>query len=361
VLLVGIAIYVVPRWLFPQLDATYQKGTDHLSLAVMIAAIVGFGYEWAAHDKKIEELVEDLNTLVHEDAKEAFPRVVELMFQKAEAVKGVSRAKGQIDPHDQLKNDLVTLASSIAILDEHDWAAHFVSIEFISKIVNYASEAAANLAGAASTNQGEYTLTLPARAEKLADEILANQMDALQKNESFDVISDFSSWRPQTLDQFEAARIRAMSRNVRVRRVFCYFTHDSCLPVSEVKRILREHWDQALASQHGGKACYEVALCSDLCAAYPHVGIFSTKGQKVCFSPTSGKGLSEFRFLRASAAQLFEDCWRRATAVTKGQAPTDLSLILGSVDERWWSRFEGSTPGPRAVADPPPTPAAAAG
>jgi hypothetical protein len=60
----------------------------------------------------------------------------------------------------------------------------------------------------------------------MADQILSTQMGLMESGDSYDVISDITSWRDNPLEDFRRESVKALIKRVKVRRVFSRFRLD---------------------------------------------------------------------------------------------------------------------------------------
>ena len=149
----------------------------------------------------------------------------------------------------ELIENLGTLIGAVSVLNaDKSWATDRY-ITFISGLLNSVLDRnAMELKALLTTN---CHLKFPKNAAEMADQILAEQMNAMQKNDGYDVISDIPSWRNGQLSRFHLATKQAITKKgVSVRRVFNlqWTTNDpepANLKADEISNILMEHWHAA--------------------------------------------------------------------------------------------------------------------
>jgi TIR domain-containing protein len=145
----------------------------------------------------------------------------------------------------ELIKNLGTLIGAVSVLNaDKSWATDRY-ITFISGLLNSVLDRnAMELKALLTTN---CRLKFPKNAAEMADQILAEQMNAMQENDAYDVISDIPSWRNEQLSRFHLATEQAVTKKgVSVRRVFNLdWTSDDPEPPKlksdEISNILLEH------------------------------------------------------------------------------------------------------------------------
>jgi hypothetical protein len=215
-----------------------------------------------------------------------------------------------------------------------------VLVRFVEKLLKYSGDAAWTL-----SPEGSGPLNLPKTATVLAADILSEQMTALDKDDAYEVISDFTTWHSRELDKLRNTIKTAVKRGAHVRRVFARFDHDAKhMTADDAKAILQEHYTIATEC-HG----YELAVSVDLSE---HIGTFTIGGAPISFRPPNGD-LSRMS-VQHTANDVFGGCWegalkmRRATRSRNSRQTLFLSFdeLCGELEKRdstWWTRFRRST------------------
>jgi hypothetical protein len=112
-----------------------------------------------------------------------------------------------------------TLVGAVTTLQQRrDWANDRY-INFISGLLNSVIDL--NVERIKSLPQGgDWTLVFPRTAAEMADDVLSEQMKAMDAGDSYDVISDVASWHNSQLEKLQAETLSAVKRGVNIRRVF---------------------------------------------------------------------------------------------------------------------------------------------
>jgi len=316
----GILLIYLTAWRFKPEELNESLGS-HFGVALFVAGSVGFGYELLHLRREFRDRVSELSDRVRElviiNAKEAeqhWPTVLSrrLGGDKADAV------------HLEVQNRITLIVDAINTLDREQWAASFVSAKSISVLLGYASRAADALAKAHPSG-GQHTLFLPKTSASIADDILTEQLYALNDGDSYDVVSDFATWARGDIPKFWTATKKVLvAKAVTVRRVFVHFEYDSDLPLDKAYGALQKHWRLAETTRRNWIAAllghsprggviprYQVGVC--LNESNPrHVGIFRYGGRAVRFEPRSAGDLSEIDISRAEGNGLFDKLWPNA-------------------------------------------------
>lgn len=163
---------------------------------------------------------------------------------------------------DLIKN-MGTLVEAVSDLQRNpDWANDRY-INFISGLLNSVIDV--NIVRFKNLRLGgDRPLLFPRVAAEMADDILAEQMKAMEKGDHYDVISDVVSWRDGQLEKFQEQTKKAVERGVVVLRVFNLLRpfHESLEP-EEVKEILKIHLQDSKEWQSTEKGKYEIKVLAD--------------------------------------------------------------------------------------------------
>lgn len=316
---------------------------EHIGIGLIVSAIAIFFYEWGAHIKETIDLSgrltnavehtkrmmeaihmnERLNQLNTARAQERLVWCLDTLIGGADRV-AAEKPKYVRNVVANCKNLVLSLAS---LHSRNDWACEqyltFIS-DHIEKVVGHNAEAFSKLYEKA----GEQHFIVPPTAAQMADEILAAQMQSLNKGGRYDVISDLPSWQGNQLDQLhKATRYAIEQKDVHVRRVFNLIRG---IPPG-TKQILLRHLEHSQKWRgQTEEAVYDVKILGVNAykklrsKAYSlqkieeaHFGIFINGDDKVRFKVTerdlSDMGLSKDPTMVDPSLTMFEDIWRFAT------------------------------------------------
>jgi hypothetical protein len=306
---------------------------SHLGVASLVSGVVGVFYELTLDRARYNEAVESLSLLGSTDSP-AKLRGALLSLLPTHAPE-VDKVPGMSELHSNMRGHIERIVDKTRAL-EQEGRARLVLIRFVEKLLKYSADAASTLSPSGGL------LSLPVSATVLAAEILSEQMGAMTKGDSYDVISDFSTWQSRELAVFREKIRAVVTKGVRVRRVFAHFGYDA-VRMSETiaKEILREHWEVAKEFPE-----YELAVSVH---SYEHVGTFTCGGAPISFRVPNGD-LSQMTVLR-SHPEGFGKCWAEAIK-SRRSGPGDLKATrvvefnaflqeVADKDSTWWSRFVG--------------------
>jgi hypothetical protein len=355
-LLVGGALLVLSHYLKGSLgaDSLWAPLAEHLGISFWVAAIAVFFYEWGAHVKKTFQLAEKLAHLLSGKAEERLKDCLEILL-------GGTNSDQPEDIRNVASNCQALVLAISELKKEQTWAhdryVRFVS-SFLDKFVGQNAESFKNLLAG---GRDDYLFKLPSTAASVADQILAEHMNALTGNDRYDVISDLVSWKGDQMEQFQEATARAVSRGrVRVRRVFNLLLHPSVL-LDEPERttgeqcriILEKHLMASGQSPKRNKqARYEVKALTQSALANSrikreqirdaHFGVFfhNKDGVKIRFK-VSSSDLSEMHLCSdherlKESEELFKKVWEAAESLT----PDLINEIVEAVEREG----QGSAP-----------------
>jgi len=386
------------RW-HSVLNESVHLVLEHVAMAFVVAGIVGFGYEYSDHVKRLREIVDRLeksaeqaitNLSAATDAQmrrftdETARRIdefVKLLRSEADIALPMAFAKIFADtpPDARLEDRSNDLYGAIKDIRRRKLWIDSISLRFIGEFLDYASRIAKKLASEGIQTGETLTLELPISSLTLADKILADEMRALHAGDAYLVVSDFGSWcwppelqeekeasthQSFALSEFEKATVAAVetydsernSGGVIVKRLFCRFNGDRGVSRQEAETVLRLHWAAATQSalQENGLHFYQVGFLhrrafADLGVEQVHRGMFVHEQQALCFMPT-GPRLSEMKLDMVKDVKKrrdeFERLWARALKFEEiQQGPTGNRVITRGVDDilatlgrNWWRR-----------------------
>ncbi|HEX8844313.1 MAG TPA: hypothetical protein VF791_06700 [Pyrinomonadaceae bacterium] len=316
---------------------------EHLGIGLIVAAIAIFFYEWGAHIKETIGLSTRLTGAI-EQTKHMMEAInmnerlnnlnkgtaeIKLVWCLDTLIGGPARhitAKPEYVRKliDNCQNLVFSLAS---LRRQNDWGSEqyltFIS-NHIEKVVGHNAEAFSKL----YEKTGEQHFMVPPTAAQMADEILAAQMQSLNKGGRYDVISDLPSWQGTQLNHLHKATRCAIEENdVQVRRVFNLMRGTP----KGTKEILLRHLEHSQKWRGQTKqAVYEVKILG--VGAYKklkqrghsldsiekaHFGVFINGAEKVRFKVTepdlSDMELSKDPALVEPSLNMFDAVWRFAT------------------------------------------------
>lgn len=255
-LLIGLLLFLLEHHLKPHYvpDDFGVRLLEHLGVGFWVSSIAVFFYEWGAHIKKTMELSEELVKVLTVKAQDALEESLLIMLGKDSQI---------------LREKLAQLVNDIGMLQQQPtWVGNgYVGVVewLLDEVVLQNVQAFGKLKEGALE-----TFAVPPNAAEMADQILAAQMRVMKSKDSYDVISDITSWRNDGLEVFKEASSAAMVKEgVRVRRIFNLFHLDlpevdnplyeeSC---KEAISILEDHFEYAGIYKNtntGGK--YEVRI-----------------------------------------------------------------------------------------------------
>jgi hypothetical protein len=321
-LLIGLALVAVADLLHAH-ETIYLTILEHVGMGFIVAAIAVFGYEWRSHSKITLELSSRLTSLLVATGKEALDRALdELIPTENRDLPAVLRGFSQ-------DCRSVILAISSLALSTRRLDHHYAS--FLAGL--HRSIVKQNADGLLDLQAGRLAMfQAPDTGAVLADEILAAQMRATQKQECYQAISDLASWKDKKLDDFLAASVAALKRGVHIQRIFNITDAIVGSFGTSDEAVLRRHLE--LAQQwkpKRGRPGYEVrlygpsersrsnrALANDL--DHIHVGIFCIdNGEKVRYE-VAGRDLSNLLIAKNSVSRMpidFEHLWSDSTYLTQ--------------------------------------------
>jgi hypothetical protein len=241
---------------------------EHLGLGLIVSSIAVFGYEWRSHVKKVVDLSGKLQQSIKEVARirETLRKtgtLLELLTKESnQSLDASLRAFLGEDNHLLLTN-LRRFIETISEIqkDEANNETQTENQDEYFKLVKkqYISVTEWLLQRTVLTNAlqfkkvvegGEGHFNVPATSGDMADTILATQMSIMHEEDSYDVVSDVSSWRDNLLKEFKKESIKKInSKKFKVRRVFNLFRPGLPLPHSATYKdacdrtiqTLREH------------------------------------------------------------------------------------------------------------------------
>lgn len=284
-LIIGLALIIIaettglkerPEWLLH----IFGLSLEHLGLGLIVSSIAVFGYEWRSHVKKVLDLSRKLEQSIHdveqiretiretgtllellsksgdktlEPALRTFlgeenPSLCKSLRQFVEAIYEIQRDKADDVslPENEYKYRKLVKKRYIGVTEWLLQRTVLANARQFQKVID----------------GGEGHFTVPATSGEMADVILAAQMSIMSEGDSYDVISDVSSWRDNLLKEFKAESIsKIKSREVKVRRVFNLFRHglppaDSSSYQEVCKKTIRTLYDHLSASVNLSKKAW---------------------------------------------------------------------------------------------------------
>jgi len=261
-------------------------GLDHLGMALFVAAIAVFGYEWQSHYKQLFDKLIELKTMLG-DLKD---------IVRGQAHVGIDAGLRALFPDEthelnrQIRTSLKSIVTTVDVSEtEHQWNRDVYIALVTGALTSVAdfSRIGVELGKATSV----CTLRIPSAAE-LADFMLAAQMSCMQAGDEYKVVSDFSSWATG-LSHFMEATERGAARGVVVTRIFYPFPYDASVGVDGAIDVLEKH--RALAKRYPG--AYRVAITTASSVVATHEGIFVHGNSVLKFRPLD-RELRRIEFLQ---------------------------------------------------------------
>jgi len=212
---------------------------EHGGLGLIVSALAVFGYEWRSNAKKAFDLTEELVRLREVEGIEAIHRGLEAVFG------------GEVhNLPENLKtvfNSLKKVIAAIQELNKNKSWANRQYIGFVSDLLDTSLLNAVNLSNLEKEEVNWMDFIVPVTAAKLADKFLAKHMMALTAGDTYEVISDFTSWQGRQLEEFHNdATKQAVKNGAEVIRVFNLLSvRDEEVSEEQVREILRKHLKDA--------------------------------------------------------------------------------------------------------------------
>lgn len=212
---------------------------EHVGLGLIVAAISVFGYEWGARWSETIGLSKRLEELLVAQGPQALDRALgELIgFDKRRLPGGARDIAANCTTVIMAISNLLRTPAEGARRRVDEQYASFVS-GLLKSVVAKNADALVNL-----RQKAEVRFKVPATAAVLADDILAAQMRALKKGDTYEVVSDLGSWRGEQLQDFSDATRSAVESGVVVQRIFNLFgdAGDNKLTGIDIGNILHSH------------------------------------------------------------------------------------------------------------------------
>lgn len=260
-LFIGLAL-LLWQALLPNTESLGGKLLEHLGVAFLVTAIVILFFEAGSNEKKIHESLKTLNQLVRGRAEEKMNTCYDLIFRDDQ---------GEQPSHlKKACENLRTLSSYILNLNEQRLWAKDKYIDFINYLLeDVVLRNAVNLVQIGGKGSENFHVPSPA---KIAEKILTLQMSAMEKGNTYDVVSDISSWQNNQLGGFRDETGERVAYGVKVRRIFNITRLDKVLDrmaghdedtfkINEIREILEEHLKDSEAwGMDNGIPRYEVRV-----------------------------------------------------------------------------------------------------
>jgi hypothetical protein len=223
---------------------------DHLGIAFIVSSIAVFGYEARAHKVKTEALVKRLHALILEQREPALISALTEMF----AEKDGRLSKIATEVSGQCQKLVDALFKLLQPADDARSRINEQYASFVSGLLEKLNKNAEMLVQIHAAKGGDFEVT---KTAEYADAILAAEMNALQKGDKYEVLSNLRSWDNHQLQKFTDATELAVKRGVVVHRIFNIFsdTNDLGLDIGAVREVLEEHlkYVQTWKKRHGGE------------------------------------------------------------------------------------------------------------
>ena len=235
---IGVGFILIPHYFSSLLDQHHTTGLviEHLGLGFIVSSIAVFGYEWRSHARNVIELSKKL----HKSLEDVERIRKTMILSKAQVDVLTTSAEEALDSSLKvyigedwaaLREDLKALINAVYHVQQHktwvrdrylkvvQWLLHESVVDNAQSFVYLTDQ----------HPHGEQHFKVPI-PPKIADQILTTQMELMERGDTYDVISDITSWRDNALDEFRKESLRALLEGVKVRRVFNRFRLD--LPIS---------------------------------------------------------------------------------------------------------------------------------
>jgi hypothetical protein len=231
--------------------------SEHLGIGFIVAALAVLFYEWGAHLKETVELNKRLiGSLAEAKVIIKSLNLTEILYTRIETntTRGLKKCLdtliiGPTCPKDSqhlqdASSKCENLILAISSLREPARWCNKQYIEFLTKHID--EVVGHNARALSSLRSGPRDFHVPPTAARMADEVLAKQMEAMEEGDRYDVISDISSWQPPQLGTFfEKTEAAVTQRNVKVRRVLNFLPYargsrSRSLPL-KCEEILKRH------------------------------------------------------------------------------------------------------------------------
>lgn len=245
--LVGLAVGIGIAWLpdaFPLCARPPLKLIlEHVGVGFIVSAIAVFFYEWGAHTKKALELSEQLSSTIRNDLVPIALATGEVALLRGleSLLKESSSVGHQYVPVIITEVDL--LVKAVRRLQQDGIWVREQYIQYIAETlatIRSNSECLASL-----QDEKVHNFVVPPDGLDPVDKVLAAQMNSLDEEDSYDVITNLISWRARRLSGLVlATRSAVKTRRVGVRRVFNPLFHVE-MSGPEVRQILAEQLKEA--------------------------------------------------------------------------------------------------------------------
>jgi hypothetical protein len=302
---------------------------EHLGMGFIVAAIAVFFYEWGAHIKTIMSLSTKLVDSIHEDVKpivlelseKSLPKLLKTLLQERSSIGHRHTSK--------MVPDIERLVMAAARLQTD---GIWMKEQYLGVLAHSIRTLRENAESLESLAEGVKTEFLAPTSEVSIDEILAAQIRSLKEGDTYDVITNLSSWKSGRLGELRKETLAAIRlRGVKVRRVF-----NLLFPVQltreEVREILASHIEECEQARLGENLQVRILTeresnqsASQELKVYVremHFGIFSHGGESLQIKLSrhwdlSGLELSMKREDLEASKRLFTEAWRVSQPLTK--------------------------------------------
>jgi hypothetical protein len=269
---------------------------EHVGMGFIVSSIAVFGYEWRSHSRETIDLSKKLVDLLKTQGSDALRRGLSDMFSPKGVEHEVARHIGNV-------------ATSLSELLRKGREAHYY-VSFFSGIISGLIESnIQEIKGFYEKTNAEVTFRVLSTGLIVSD-ILAAQMNSMEEDETYEVVSDLYSWKDDQLKSFQDATRKAVGVGVEVIRIFNLWATDEIeyreMPAKVVKAILQEHLKADREWGIGYKVFYfGKEELKNLKAEYEgidersinsmHKGIFSRNGEPVISFEVVDRSLARIR------------------------------------------------------------------
>jgi hypothetical protein len=371
---------------------------EHLGIGFIVAAIAVFFYEWGAHIKKTMSVgsrlaasisqIEDTKKLINRNdeltaALAQTEQVMEALELTGRLYRDISIAAKHnlkwslndlfIGPSTKIQeyvnrpeylitleeavNEVEQLAVCLSKLRKDNAWGNDKYIKFITEHINEVVGHNARAFSALIRGAGKQEFTVPPTAAGMAAQILAKQMEAMKEGDSYDVISDLTSWQDTQLDKlFEKTGEAVRENDIKVRRVFNLIPYirrgrDNPLPHNYLNILTNHLRASEMWKGKNGKGNYEIKILwpkdydenlknnpslKGTDVASLHFGLFIHGDQCVKFQVTK-TDLSDMELCRQAYenndSRLFGVIWMAASEFPIGESTGErASLVMNEIE-----------------------------
>jgi hypothetical protein len=277
-------VLINAKWL-PE-ASIWARMLEHMGVGFLVSSIAVFGYEWSGHIHKTlnagKKLIE---ASVRLDKQIARIHKIREERDRSAIEQGFKEFLGAGDQNTEVIEHFMSIVDSVHKLAEQHSSnfVKFISVMLDELIVGNANTLVAIGQG---NRKGKGELPFQLDSASCAMRLLTAQMDSMDFEDEYLVVSDIVSWEDNHLDDFQDATRRAIARGVTVKRVFNLVRDEKKVAWEKVEKILKQHYKDAqeMKSKNGGLG-YEVRYilkpsglsergASELDLSNQHFGLF---------------------------------------------------------------------------------------